>query len=146
MAEVNSNGTFQKTVDALMKDMDGFISSSTVIGEPVNIEGAIILPLVDVTFGMAAGAFIAEKKKNSGGGVGAKISPSAVLVIKDDVVKMVSVKSQDGIMKLIDMIPDFVNKFMKKIDEKRDPEGFAAKEEAREAAAEDIKEKLNIEE
>ncbi len=146
MAEVNSNGTFTKTVDALMKDMDGFISSSTVIGEPIHIEGATLIPLVDMTFGMGAGAFIAEKKKNSGGGVGAKISPSAVLVIKDDVVKMVSVKNQDGIMKLIDMIPDFVNKFLKKMDEKKDPEGFAAKEAAREEAADEIKEWLNKEE
>ncbi len=144
MAEVNSNGTFQKTVDALVSGMDGFISSKTVVGEPIKMGETTLLPLVDVTFGMGAGAFIGEKKKNSGGGVGAKMSPSAVLVIRGDVVKMVSVKNQDGIMKLVDMIPDFVDKIMKKIDAKKDPEGYAAKEAAREEAAEELKEKLNI--
>jgi len=141
----NGNGTFQKTVDSLVEGMDGFISSKTVVGEPIYMENTILLPLVDVTFGMGAGAFIGEKKKNSGGGVGAKMSPSAVLVIQDGVTRMVSVKNQDGITKLLDMLPDFVNQFMKRMDKRKDPEGFEAKEEAREEAAKDLKEKLNIE-
>ncbi len=142
----NGNGTFQKTVDSLMKGMDGFVSSKTVVGEPIFIEDTILLPLVDVSFGMGAGAFIGEKKKNSGGGVGGKISPSAVLVIKDGMTRMVSVKNQDNISKILDMVPDFVNKFMKKMEEKKHPEEAAAKEEARQAAAEDLKEKLNLDE
>ena len=103
------------------------------------------MPLVDVSFGMGAGAFIGEKKKNSGGGIGGKISPSAVLVIQNGVTRMVSVKNQDSISKLLDMIPDFVDKFMKKIEAKKDPEKAAAREEAKEEAAKDLKEKLNIE-
>ncbi len=140
----NGNGTFQKTVDSLMEGVDGFISSKTVVGEPIYMEGTILLPLVDVTFGMGAGAFIGEKRKNSGGGVGAKLSPSAVLVIQDGVTKMVSVKNQDGISKLLDMLPDFVNKFMQRRDQKKDPEGFEAKARAREEAAKDLKDQLNI--
>lgn len=148
MVETNgngTNGTFQKTVDSLMKGMDGFVSSKTVVGEPIYIEDTILLPLVDVSFGMGAGAFIGEKKKNSGGGVGGKISPNAVLVIKDGMTRMVSVKSQDNISKILDMVPDFVNKFMKKMDEKKHPEEAAARAEAREEAAKDLKEKLNLE-
>ncbi len=146
MAETNGNGngTFHKTVESLMEGVDGFVSSKTVVGEPIHIEGTILLPLVDVTFGMGAGSFSSEKRKNTGGGVGAKISPSAVLVIQNGVTRMVSVKNQDGISKLLDMIPDFVDRFMKRMDERRDPEGFAAREEAREEAAKDLKEQLNI--
>ncbi len=141
----NGNGTFHKTVESLMQGVDGFISSKTVVGDPIYMEGTILLPLVDVSFGMGAGAFIGDKRKNSGGGVGARISPSAVLVIQDGVTRMVSVKNQDGISKLLDMIPDYVNKFMNRMDERRDPEGHAAREEAREEAAKDLKEQLNIE-
>lgn len=68
MAE-NKN-TFQTTVESLMKGMDGFVSSKTVVGEPIQVGETIILPLVDVSFGMGAGAFCGEKKKNSGGGIG----------------------------------------------------------------------------
>ncbi len=140
----NGNGTFQKTVESLMKGVDGFVSSKTVVGDPIHMGETILLPLVDVTFGMGAGAFIGDKKKNSGGGVGAKISPSAVLVIQNGVTRMVSVKNQDGITKLLDMLPDYVNKFMDWVDGRKDPEGHAAREEAREEAAKDLKEKLNI--
>ena len=80
MAE-NKN-TFQTTVESLMKGMDGFVSSKTVVGEPIQVGETIILPLVDVSFGMGAGAFCGEKKKNSGGGIGGKMSPSSVLVIE----------------------------------------------------------------
>ena len=144
MAE--NNGTFQPTVDSLMKGMAGFVSSKTVVGEPIHIGETILVPLVDVSFGMGAGAFIGEKKRNSGGGVGGKISPSAVLVLQNGVTRMVSVKNQDSISKLLDMIPDFVDKFMKKVEEKRDPEKAAAREAAKEEAAKDLKEKLNLEE
>ena len=43
--------------------------------------------------------------------MGGKIQPSAVLVIKDGTSKLVNVKNQDGITKILDMVPDFVDKF-----------------------------------
>ena len=138
------NSTFQTTVDSLMKGMDGFVSSKTVVGEAIHIGDTIILPLVDVSFGMGAGAFLGEKKKNSGGGVGGKISPSAVLVIQNESTRLVSVKNQDGITKLLDMIPDFVDRFMKKAEEKKNPEAAAARKEAKEEAAEEMKEMLHM--
>lgn len=141
-----AESTFQTTVDSLMKGMDGFVSSKTVVGEAIHIGDTIILPLVDVSFGMGAGAFIGEKKKNSGGGIGGKISPSAVLVIQNGSTRMVSVKNQDSISKLLDMVPDFVDKFMKKMDEKKNPEAAAAREEAKKEAAEEMKDMLHINE
>ena len=95
---------------------------------------------------MGAGSFNGEKKRNCGGGIGGKISPCAVLVIQNGVTKMVSVKDNDHISKLLDMIPDYVDKFLKQVQKKQDPEGFAAREEAKAEAAKDIKEKLNMEE
>ena len=58
-----------------------------------------------------------DKKNNGGGGMGGKIQPSAVLVIKDGTTKLVNVKNQEGITKILDMVPDFVEKFTKKKDE-----------------------------
>lgn len=46
--------------------------------------------------------------------MGGKIAPSAVLVIQNGTTKLVNVKNQDGITKILDMIPDFVNKFTSK--------------------------------
>lgn len=140
------DNSFQSTVTSLMQGVDGFLSSKTVVGEPINIGETIIIPLVDVSFGMGAGSFNGEKKRNCGGGIGGKISPCAVLVIQNGVTKMVSVKDNDHISKLLDMIPDYVDKFLKQVQKKQDPDGFAAREEAKAEAAKDIKNKLNIEE
>ena len=109
MASENNN--FQSTVESLFKGMDSFITTKTVVGDAITVGDTIILPLVDVTFGVGAGAFAGEKKNNGGGGMGGKISPSAVLVISGGVTKLVNIKNQDGLTKILDMVPDFVNKF-----------------------------------
>lgn len=103
--------SFNETVEALFKGMDSFITTKTIVGEAINIGDTIILPLADVSFGVGAGAFAQEKKNNGAGGMGGKITPSAVLVIQNGTTKLVNVKNQDGLTKILDMVPDFVNKF-----------------------------------
>ncbi len=117
------DNSFSSTIESLFKGMDSFITTKTVVGEAIKFDdGTIILPLVDVTFGVGAGASQDEGKKNNGGGggLGGKITPSSVLVIKDGTTKLVNVKNQDSITKLLDMVPDFVNKFTKGKDKNDD--------------------------
>ncbi len=101
---------FSSTVESLFKGMDSFISSKTVVGDAVTVGDTIILPLVDVTFGVAAGAFQEDKKNKGTGGMGGKMSPSAVLVIQNGQTKLVNVKNQDAVTKILDMVPDVINK------------------------------------
>ena len=106
---------FPSTVDALFKGMDNFITTKTVVGEPVKIDAnTTIIPLVDVSCGMAAGSFAQSSKTNGGGGLSAKMSPSAILVIQNGMTKLVNIKHQDAMTKIIDMVPDFMNRFMGK--------------------------------
>ena len=121
------NSNFRSTVESLFKGMDSFISSKTVVGDAIHIGDTIILPLVDVSFGVGAGAFAKEKSNNAGGGMGGRIQPSAVLVIQNGSIRLVNVKNQDGITKILDMVPEFVDKFTKK---NTDPVVAEAKEEA----------------
>ncbi len=111
-----ADNSFHTTVESLFKGMDSFITTKTVVGDAIHIGDTIILPLVDVSFGVAAGAFSQEKKNNGAGGMGGKIMPSAVLVIQNGTTKLVNIKNQDGITKILDMVPDFVNKFTSKND------------------------------
>ena len=106
-----ADNSFNNTVESLFKGMDSFITTKTVVGDAVHIGDTIILPLVDVSYGVAAGAFSQEKKNNGAGGMGGKINPSAVLVIQNGVTKLVNIKNQDSMTKILDMVPDFVNKF-----------------------------------
>ena len=109
-----ADNNFNNTVETLFKGMDSFISTKTVVGDAITFGDTIILPLVDVSFGVAAGAFAENAKNSGGGGMGGKISPSAVLVIQNGTSKLVNIKNQDGITKILDMVPDFVNKFIDK--------------------------------
>ena len=109
MAEKENN--FQSTVEALFKGMDSFITTKTVVGEAIHINDTILLPLVDVSFGVAAGAFQENAKSNGGGGMGGKISPSAVLVINKNGTRLVNIKNQDTITKILDMVPDVIDRF-----------------------------------
>lgn len=108
------DSNFKNAVDSLFSKMDSFISTKTVVGEAIHIGETIILPLVDVSFGVGAGATEGKDAKNAGsggGGLGAKITPSAVLVIQNGHTKLVNVKNQDSLTKLIDMVPDIMDRF-----------------------------------
>lgn len=110
-----AENSFNSTVESLFKGMDNFISTKTVVGEAVRVdENTIILPLVEVSFGVGAGAFSSDNKNNAGGGMGGKISPSSVLVIQNGSSKLVNIKDQDAVTKILDMVPDIINKFTKK--------------------------------
>ena len=113
-----ANGNFKATVESLFRGMDGVISSKTVVGEAIHINGTIILPLVDVSFGIGAGAFSGEKKEKGIGGIGGKMSPSAVIVIQNGRTKLVNIKNQDTITKILDMVPDVVDRFTSGKEEK----------------------------
>lgn len=109
-----SDNNFNATVESLFKGMDSFLSTKTVVGDAVRIDDStIILPLVEVSFGVGAGAFAGEKKNNAGGGLGGKISPSSVLVLQNGSSKVVNVREQDSVSKILDMVPDIINKFAK---------------------------------
>ena len=114
MSEKNSNSI----IESLMKGIDSVLSAKTVVGEPVKFDDTIIIPLVDVSFGMGAGSSSKDTKNGAGGGMSGKISPSAVLVIKNGSARLVNVKNQDAVTKILDLVPDVVDKISDMINKK----------------------------
>ena len=106
-----AQNNFSGVVESLMKGMNAVIGTKTVVGDATQVGDTIILPLVDVSFGVGAGASAGDKKNGGGGGFSAKMTPSAVLVIKNGTTKLVNIKNQDTVTKVIDMIPDIVDRF-----------------------------------
>ncbi|MBP5384965.1 MAG: GerW family sporulation protein [Lachnospiraceae bacterium] len=113
---------FNEVVESLLKGMDGFLSSKTVVGEAKKIGDTIIVPFVDVSFGVGAGEFRGEKKDNGAGGLTGKMAPSAVLVISNGTTRLVNIKNQDSVTKILDMVPDIVNHFAAKKDAQSGPD------------------------
>lgn len=106
-----SENQFSGVVESLLKGMDSVLSTKTVVGEATKVGDTIILPLVDVSFGVGAGSNASNSKKGGVGGIGGKMTPSAVLVIQNGSTKLVNIKNQDMVTKVLDLIPDLVDKF-----------------------------------
>ncbi|MDD3395552.1 MAG: sporulation protein [Clostridia bacterium] len=98
---------FKESVDVLFNKIEDLVSTKTVVGEAIVIGDLTLLPLIEVAVGAGAGA---KENVNAAGGVGAKITPSAVLVIQNGSVQTLNIKNQDAVSKLIDMAPGVASK------------------------------------
>ena len=120
-----STNNFESTVTALFKGMDGIISSKTIVGEAIRLDDTIVIPLMEVSFGMGAGAYAGEKDEKGAGGIGGKMSPSAMLVIQNGRSKIINVKSQDAVIRVLDLIPELIDRFESKKEKKITEEEIA---------------------
>ena len=128
---------FSSNIANMFEQLDGFVSTKTVVGEPITAGNVTLIPLVDVNFGMAGGSTgtedgedKAKKGIKSAGGMGANIKPSAVLVITDGNVQLVNIKHQDSVNKLIDLIPSITSKLnLGAMFNKKDKDGIENSEE-----------------
>jgi len=121
-----ANGDFSSTVGSIFKGMDAFLASKTVVGEPIRVgDNMTIIPLVDVNIGMGAGAYGANGRgsNSAGGGMGGKLSPTAVLVVQDGDVRIVPVASGEtsALSKVMDMIPTVREKVTDYLNKKKGP-------------------------
>lgn len=103
----------KKATTELLESMEKFMTAKSVVGEPMVIGDTTIIPLSDISFGMAVGATMSSKNSD-GGGCGGKITPSALLILRDGSSKLISVKDRDSFSKIVDMVPDIINKFTNK--------------------------------
>ena len=62
---------------------------------------------------MATGAFSGKKSSdgNGAGGMSTKISPAAVLIIQNGATRLINVKNQDAVTRVMDLVPDVINRF-----------------------------------
>ncbi len=109
-----ANNSTTEIVNNLMKGLDSVLATKTVVGEATKIGDTIIIPLVDVSFGIGAGSGGGAADKNSsggsGGGLTGKMSPSAVLVISNGSTRLVNVKNTDNLSRALDLIPEIMNR------------------------------------
>lgn len=106
-----------------MTSLESMIDVNTIIGDMVTtVDGTSIIPISKVCFGFAAGGseFNSDKlnkfSENSklpfggGSGAGVHISPVGFLTIKDGNIKLLTVDAIGPIDKLVDIVPDVINK------------------------------------
>ena len=114
--------------DTLFEKLGSFLRSETVVGDPIQVGNVTLIPIVTVSFGVGGGEGTGRDHRGNdgtggGGGVGCRISPNAVLVIKDDEISLVSLAGKGSLEKIMNMVPELVEKMnfrRKSGDEKKD--------------------------
>ena len=84
--------------DQAVSEIERMLTTKTVVGEPIKIEGTTLIPLVNVGFGFCVGGGEGsdnEKGSGYGGatGGGGGVKPVAVIIINDDGVRVERIKT-----------------------------------------------------
>jgi len=117
----------KENLDTLFQKLEKFLKTETVVGEPIVIGETTLIPIITVTFGCGTGAGGGSgnnTKSGSGSGSGsalcsgARITPSAVIVIQGGEVTMLPIKDRSGMENILNKIPDIMEKISRKDEEK----------------------------
>ncbi len=108
---------FSGSVASMFEGINGVLNSRTVVGDPIYADGMTLIPLMEVTFAMGTGVLAGDARGKKSGGVGAKMIPSSMLVIQNGKARLVNIKKQDTLTKIMDLVPDV----MDRIDARRNP-------------------------
>ncbi len=107
--------SISENINNIFEKLENFIKTKTVVGEPLTVGETTLIPFIDISFGLGTGGGGGTDEKGSqgtggGAGTGARMAPSAVLVIKGDQVQLLPIKKAGSLEKLIEMVPDLVAK------------------------------------
>lgn len=111
-----------ENAEALFTNLEKFLKTETVVGEAIIVGETTLIPLITVSFGCGTGGGTGNSLKDGEGtggglGAGAKITPTAILVIKDGNVTMLSIKGKGNLENLVQMVPELVSKVSSKMGE-----------------------------
>lgn len=116
---------FNEKIQSMFDKLENFLRTETVVGNPISVGDVTLIPIIEITFGLGSGGSASKDGKGcdgSGGGVGAgaKITPNAMMVIKGGEVSVLPLKNRDSLEKVLEMVPDILNKFTAEKEEKRE--------------------------
>ncbi len=125
-----SNHPIEVLMETAMNSINEMVDVNTIIGEPIETKnGMVIIPISKVCFGFAAGGSefkgetIDEYKRKEkeeevqyrlpfggGSGAGISINPVAFVIVQKDTIKVIPIEHTSAIDKLMDFVPDLMEK------------------------------------
>ena len=114
---------------ATMEKIHEMVDTNTIVGQPITTpDGVTLIPISKVSFGFGSGGADYGKfqPKDFGGaaGAGVKIDPVAFLVIKEGTTRVlpVAVPASTTLDRVVEMVPDLMDKVEKYFDKKKEEE------------------------
>ena len=130
MENTEKKSSLNELMRSTMEKIHEMVDTNTIIGEPITTpDGVTLIPISRVSFGFGAGGGDYGKNQpqaNFGGGSGAgvKIEPVAFLVVKDGTTRVlpVAMPPVSTVDRIVEMVPDVVDRVEKYFDKKQDKE------------------------
>ena len=112
-----------------MDKVHAMADTNTIVGQPITTpDGVTLIPISKISFGFGGGGGDYGKNANAnfggGAGAGVKIDPVAFLVIKDGATRVlpVAVPPTSTMERIVEKVPDILDKMEKRFDKKEDKE------------------------
>lgn len=116
-------GQVDNMVKTTVEEIDKMLSARTVLGQPVTVEGATLIPVISVGFWFGAGGGATkEEAKRGGGGMGgtggaAGMKPIAMVIIDKEGVRIEPIKG--GLASAVEKLGEMIPRMMEKMRERR---------------------------
>ncbi len=109
----------ENLVKTTLGEIEKVLTTRTVVGEPITVEGATLIPLISVGFGFGAGGGegkgeAKQKGEGAGGGTGggAWVKPIAVIIVDKEGVRIEPIRG--GLAIAIERIGETIPRVMEK--------------------------------
>ncbi|MBU9714919.1 GerW family sporulation protein [Evansella tamaricis] len=108
-------------INPVMEKLEKFLQTKTVIGEPIEVGNVTLIPIISVSFGYGGGGGDSKGEENgSGAGAGGRVTPKAILMLKNDEVTILPLSDQSSLEKIVAMVPDIVKKIEDKVEKDKE--------------------------
>ena len=116
----------EKLFDKAVGEIERMLTTKTVVGDPINIEGNTLIPLVNVGFGFGVGGGQGsepQKGSGQGGGTGGGggVKPVALVIVNADGVRVEPIKS--GTASVLEKVAESIGKASAAKSGKNEPAG-----------------------
>ena len=128
MEQTNRKNPLGDILQEAMGKVREMVDTNTIVGQPIVSDGVTLIPISKVSFGFGSGGgdYGKVQPRSLGGAVGAgvKIDPVAFLVIKDGTTRVlpVAVPPVSTLDRVVEMVPDLMDKVEKYFDKKEEKE------------------------
>jgi len=103
-----------QNIATLFEQLDRFFKTETVFGEAMQVGNVSLIPVISISFGAGTGAGHGRDAKSSdgsgGGGAGGKITPTAVIVVRNEAVSVLPLSNRGYVDKIVEMVPELIDR------------------------------------
>jgi uncharacterized spore protein YtfJ len=113
----------QSILKSSLEELEKVLSTKTVVGEPIVVEGNTLIPLISIGFGFGAGGSTGKNKKGdgenegSGTGGGGGIRPVALVIVNKEGVRVEPIKS--GMASVFEHLGETIGEAIQKQEKER---------------------------